>query len=92
MAEKDPPPGDDHEKRVEKVEKAFDSFHETLGEKADVAREALARLKDAATSGDAASVRNELHAVKEEHGWLFEEMAKHPDLAALVNELARLGL
>jgi len=37
-------------------------------------------------------MRNELHAVKEEHGWLFEEMAKHPDLAALVNELARLGL
>jgi hypothetical protein len=89
MAEKDPPAGDDHEKRVEK---AFDSFHETLGEKADASREALQKLKEATAARDVSAMRNELHAVKEEHGWLFEEMAKHPDLAALVNELARLGL
>ena len=33
----------------------------------------------------------ELAAVREHHGWLWEEMTRHPRVAALIDELALWG-
>jgi hypothetical protein len=76
----------------ERVNRAFDDLHERLGDRpTGEERERLARLRSAAASGDAAGLRDELTQVKERHGWIYEEMGRHPDFAALVNELALWG-
>ena len=45
----------------------------------------------AVAAGDADGMRLQLAQVKEHHGWIYEELARHPDVAALVNELALWG-
>jgi hypothetical protein len=75
-----------------KVREAFDDVHRDLGERLGAEEKAaVERLADAAAEGDAARAREELAAVKERHGWLYEELSKHPSLAALVDELALWG-
>ena len=51
----------------------------------------MERLRDATAGGDAGRAREELASVKERHGWLYEELVKHPSLAALIDELALWG-
>ena len=76
----------------ERVQRAFDAFHEELAEKLTVEhRESLERMRSAAAAKDADSVRAQLDAVKESDSWLYREMTAHPDFAALINELALLG-
>lgn len=84
------PSGSDpgHEKRVQE---AFDDLHAGLGERADEAREELEPLRDAAARRNGAEVKERLEAVKETHGWLYEELVKHPKVAALIDELALWG-
>lgn len=84
-------PGDEgHEERVRK---AFDALHEGLGETVgEEARGSLERLREAAARRDAEAMREHLSAVRERHGWLYEKLARHPDVASLLNELALLGL
>ena len=84
---KDGEPG--HEERVQD---AFDSLHESLGPRVGPEeRESLEAVREAALRRDAGSVREGLATVRERHGWLWEEMAKHPQVAALIDELALWG-
>ena len=81
------------EKHDERVRTAFDGLHESLGERATPeARESVEKLRAAALGRDGARVRTVLAEVRERHGWLYEELTRHPKLAELVNELALMGL
>ncbi|HQN07503.1 MAG TPA: hypothetical protein PK569_08015 [Thermoanaerobaculia bacterium] len=76
----------------DKVHEAFDAVRRDLDERLGVEeRAAVERLRDAAVDGDAARAREELAAVRERHGWLYEELVKHPSLAAVIDELALWG-
>ena len=90
MSDTGKPGGDPaHEERVQG---AFDSLHESLGPRVGPEeRESLDAVREAALRRDAGSVRDGLAAVRERHGWLWEEMAKHPQFAALIDELALWG-
>jgi hypothetical protein len=83
------PPSDDHSARVQE---AFDSFHQKLGGRLDSdARESVERLREAAAQRDADKLREHLGEVKERHGWLYRELAEHPGIATLLDELALWG-
>lgn len=83
------PNGNGHEERVDK---AFRDLHESLGKRVDTdVRGSLDKLKEAAADKDADRLREHLLDVKERHGWLYEELARHPAVAALINELALMG-
>ncbi len=74
------------------MREAFDAFHEKVGEKLDgSARETVERLRAAAVEKDAAKLREHLGEVKERHGWLYRELAEHPAIATLLDELALWG-
>ena len=80
------------EKDDAKVREAFDAVHRDLdGRLGAEERAAVERLRDAAAGGDTARAREELASVKERHGWLYEELVKHPRLAAVIDELALWG-
>lgn len=86
----DPSGSDPHEARVHE---AFDHLENGLGERAgEDAREALARVREAAARRDAEGAQRGLQAVKENHGWLWEEMSIHPRVRALIDELSLWGL
>jgi hypothetical protein len=75
-----------------KVHEAFDAVRRDLDERLGAdERAAVERLRDAAADGDADRAREEMASVKERHGWLYEELVKHPNLAALIDELALWG-
>jgi hypothetical protein len=83
------PPPDDHSARVQE---AFDSLHQKLGDRLDSgARESVERLREAAASRDAEKVREQMGEVREKHGWLYRELAEHPAIATLLDELALWG-
>ena len=93
MAERDEsspaPPTDGHESRVHE---AFDAFHEKLGARLDgEARESVEKLREAAVQKDTEKLREEMGGVKEHHGWLYRELAEHPAIATLLDELALWG-
>jgi uncharacterized protein YdaU (DUF1376 family) len=82
------PPGD-HEARVHE---AFDAFHEKLGARLEGdARESVEKIRAAAAENDAGKLREHMTQVQEEHGWLYRELAEHPAVANLLNELALWG-
>jgi hypothetical protein len=75
-----------------RVQEAFDAVRRDLDARLDVEEKAaVERLRDAAAGGDAARAREEMASVKERHGWLYEELVKHPSLATLIDELALWG-
>jgi hypothetical protein len=83
------PPSDDHTARVQE---AFDSFHQKVGDRLDSgARESVERLREAAASRDAEKMREHMGEVREQHGWLYRELAEHPAIATLLDELALWG-
>ena len=83
------PPSDDHSARVQE---AFDSLHQKLGDRLDSgARESVEKLREAAARKDADKVREHMGAVQERHGWLYRELAEHPAIATLLDELALWG-
>jgi hypothetical protein len=85
----DDKPGEGHEQRVHG---AFDDLESRLGDRADAsAKGALSRLREAAARRDAEATRQGLASVREEHGWLWEEMTRHPRIASLIDELALWG-
>ena len=84
-----PPSSGDHAARVQE---AFDAFHEKLGERLDgKARDSVELLRAAAAEKDAEKLREHLGEVKERHGWLYRELAEHPAIATLLDELALWG-
>jgi hypothetical protein len=87
-----PTTGSDDEHH-ERVRAAFDDFGVKLGDRVSPeARATVESLREAALEKDAERVRGNLDALKEKHGWLWEELTAHPRVAALVNELALFGL
>ena len=75
-----------------KVHEAFEVVRKDLGDRLGVEEQAAVdRLRDAAVDGDAVRAREEMATVKEQHGWLYEELVKHPSLATLIDELALWG-
>lgn len=82
-------PPEDHTARVRE---AFDSLHERVAQRLDPeARESIQRLRDAAAEKNADEMRERLADVKERHGWLYRELAEHPKIALLLDELALWG-
>ena len=82
-------PSDDHSARVQE---AFDSFHQKVGDRLDNgARESVERLREAAANRDAEKMREHMGEVQEQHGWLYRELAEHPAIATLLDELALWG-
>ncbi len=80
------------QKDESKIHEAFDAVHRDLDERLGVEeRAAVERLREAAADGDSARARAELASVKERHGWLYEELVRHPSLAAVIDELALWG-
>ena len=55
------------------------------------ARESVERLREAAASRDAEKMREHMGEVREQHGWLYRELAEHPAIATLLDELALWG-
>ena len=87
MAEKPP---DDH---VSRVRESFDDLHAQVGSRLDASgRDAMEKIREAAASRDAAALRAHLADLRERHGWLYKELAAHPRVANLLDELALLGL
>ena len=77
----------------ERVRAAFDDLDAALGDRATPeARESVEKLREAALGRDAVRVRGHLEEVKEHHGWLYEELIRHPAVVELINELALMGL
>jgi hypothetical protein len=84
------PPDDDHASRVRA---SFDAFHEKVGPKLDDAsRAAIEQVRSAAAERDGAALRTGLKELRDRHGWLYRELATHPLLANLLDELALIGL
>ncbi len=82
-------PGEAHEKRVHG---AFDDLEARLGDRADAdAKGALSQVREAAARRDAEAARQGLAVVRARHGWLWEEMSRHPRVASLIDELALWG-
>ena len=81
---------DDHRTRVRD---SFDSLHAQVGNRLDEqGREAIERLRQAAEERDGAALRAGLNDLRTRHGWLYKELAAHPRVANLLDELALLGL
>jgi hypothetical protein len=81
---------EDHDARVQA---SFDSFHETVDPKLSPdAREAMAKLRQAASDRNGEALRTGLKDLRDRHGWLYRELAAHPRVAALLDELALIGL
>jgi len=75
-----------------RVQEAFDAVRRDLDGRLDVEEQAaVERLRDAAAGGDVARAREEMASVRERHGWLHEELVKHPSLATVIDELALWG-
>jgi len=86
----EPPRDDEHASRVHAD---FDELHEKLGGRLDdPGRQAIDRVRNAAAARDGAELRRGLVTLRDEHGWLYKELATHPRLANLLDELALLGL
>jgi hypothetical protein len=84
-----PPSPDEHAARVQE---AFDAFHEKLGGRLDgEARDSVEKLRAAAAEKDAERLREHLGEVKKQHSWLYRELAEHPAIATLLDELALWG-
>jgi hypothetical protein len=87
MAEK---PKDEHEARIHE---SFDSLHEQVRARIDdTGRDAIEKLRAAAAARDSEALRRGLKDLQEKHGWLYRELAAHPRLANLLDDLALLGL
>jgi len=83
-------PSDDHASRVHA---SFDDLHAQVGDRLDPAgRETLDRLRAAAQARDGEALRIGLKELRDQHGWLYKELAAHPRIANLLDELALLGL
>jgi hypothetical protein len=90
MAGDSKPPSDDHQTRVSE---SFDALDAKVGGRLnDADREAIQKIRSAAASKDTAALRSHLDDLRERHGWLYKELAEHPRVAQLLDELALFGL
>ena len=86
---------DEHETHQKNVHESFASLYEreqVRGRIDDSGRDALEKLRAAAEARDGAALRTGLKDLRDQHGWLYRELAAHPRLANLLDDLALLGL
>ena len=84
---------DRDEEHAARVRESFDSLHDKVGARMDERqREALENLRAAAQARDGEALRKGLKDLRDRHGWLYRELAEHPRVANLLDELALLGL
>jgi hypothetical protein len=85
---------DDHDdNHKQRVSESFDALHQQVGGRLDDAgREAIQRIRASATAKDTAALKTQLADLRERHGWLYKELAEHPRIAQLLDELALFGL
>jgi hypothetical protein len=86
---------DEHETHQKNVRESFESLYEreqVRGRIDDSGRDALEKLRTAAAARDGAALRTGLKDLRDQHGWLYRELAAHPRLANLLDDLALLGL
>ena len=82
-------PPDDH---AERVHASFDALHEKVAPRLDAeSRTAIEKVRVAAAEGDREAMRSHMEALRERHGWLYKELASHPQVATLLDELALWG-
>lgn len=82
----------DDEQHETRVRDAFDALHRRVGARLnDESRTSFEGLRAAASRKDPETLRRELTSVQEQHGWLYRELAEHPAVANLLNELALWG-
>ncbi len=90
---KPPTTSESDDQHQERVHEAFDDLGAKLGDRVSPdARATVERVREAALEKDAVKLRGHLEDLKERHGWLWEELTAHPRVAAVVNELALMGL
>ena len=86
----DEKPPDD---RAARVHASFDELDARVGSRLDDAsRAAMERVRAAAAGGDREALKQHVGALRQEHGWLYRELAAHPQIANWLDELALLGL
>jgi hypothetical protein len=86
-------PKERDDEHAARVHESFDSLQEKVGGKLDAdQREALERLRAAAQARDGDALRKGLKELRDRHSWVYRELAEHPRVANLLDELALLGL
>jgi hypothetical protein len=81
------------DEHAERVRESFDSLHDKVGARMNESqRAALENLRAAAHARDGDALRKGLKDLRDRHGWLYRELAEHPRVANLLDELALLGL
>ncbi len=76
-----------------RVSESFDDLQTKVGGRLDDAgRDAIERIQAAAAARDTAALKTHLADLRERHGWLYKELAEHPRVAQLFDELALFGL
>jgi hypothetical protein len=85
-------PTDRNKAHETRVHEAFDAFLGQHGERLDAnGHSLLGQMRDAASQKSQDRLREHLTEAKERHGWLYRELASHPQLATLLDELALWG-
>jgi hypothetical protein len=80
------------ESHAARVRDAFDSFLTRHGERLDPhGHRLLEEMRHAASEKNQGLLRQQLAEARERHGWLYRELAAHPSLATLLDELALWG-
>jgi len=77
---------------ADRVHASFDALHQQVEGRLDAAsRTAIEKVRVAAAEGDRESMRAHMENLRERHGWLYKELAAHPQVATLLDELALWG-
>jgi hypothetical protein len=78
--------------RSHQVRSAFDSWHKSLGDRVSKEdEERMLGIREAVESGDRVAAEKHLARAREESGWLYEELMKHPEVSAIMRELSIMG-
>ena len=83
---------EEQEHRNAKIQSAFGSLRRRPDEPLTNEEESrVLRIREAVATGDRAKVEEHLASAKNESSWLYEELVKHPDIAAILQELSIMG-
>lgn len=75
-----------------RVRSAFESWHRSLGDRVSKEdEERMLGIRQAVESGDREAAQKHLARTREESGWLYEELMKHPEVSAIMRELSIMG-
>jgi len=82
---------DENREHAKRVSGAFGSLEKKLGERFTEGEQRVLGIREAALRRDRAEVEKHLEAAKNETGWLYEELMKHPEISAIMRELSIMG-